>query len=171
METVTLSINSADNIQAFFKNRTKLTGATVKANKSVNASELFSGCLYLANADVEVKNADDVSYMFYNNRSLKSENLMLSMEKAKNASYLFYRGRLSKMINLPDSIENLNYAFYDCTAMEDTVTLPKNLIYMDYTFYRCYKIYGDIALPEKIKSMQYTFYQCGNISNVSGNSV
>lgn len=153
----TITVNNITNMSYMFSGCQSLTSldlSSFNTSKVINMTYLFYNCSSLTALDLsnfDTSSVTNMSYMFYNCYSLTSLNLSsFSFNNTTNISYMFWTCiNLKTLIfgqNLDTSnINNMNYAFYNCQALEEFPSSFKlggqNL---SHTFSSCRNLKGKI---------------------------
>lgn len=143
-----------------------------------NLSYMFGRCL---NCDIEVekiklKNATDISYMFWNAGGIK--NLVIESDECINVNmtHIFYGCDSLEVLDLTKfkvkPINSLKNTFYECKAVAklDLSGFETSCVKdMSYMFYNCNAL-KEITLSDfdasQVTNMSYMFYECNLLENV-----
>ena len=126
-----------------------------------------------------IKNVTDMSYMFYNCKSLSSlpDISKWDTSNVTNMSCMF--GECKSLSSLPDiskwntsNVNDMSFTFYHCESLLSLPNISKwdtsNVINMNYIFSGCESL---LSLPDiskwntlKLKDKENMFYQCDKLS-------
>ena len=146
----------------------------------VNCRLMFEECINLHKFQLNTKNVNDMSYMFYGCKRLKDVSDIASWDTSNvvDMSYMFYGCKnIEKLPNIDNwMIENvkiMNNLFGNCTSLYEIPYISKWIFNKDVDIYHmfenCYKLRKSPISIDKLEKVGYkkeVFYLCMEMQDV-----